>query len=258
MSLTDLGSQVRKLLRLPAQNLKAWEQVAAQPKLRQEYGQLVAKPAVKKAAAYVPFTSASRQRLATQQKQFQEKPTVQKAGVKIGQYFEKRPVVAQFTEQYLKPYQNIYSLFGGKTPKNLVTAKKPTTTREKVAAGAGGLAGYIPLYSLGGQLIEAPLSARIPATLAKSKKLAKVTKFAAQTAGSTPMISTLTGEGTLKERLKRAPGEAATDVAMSALMMGALKPIQKAMPPIKIKGEVPTKAKNLNKILSSSDRKSVV
>ena len=237
MSLTDLGSQVRKLLRLPAQNLKAWGQVAAQPKLRQEYGQLVVKPAVKKAAAYVPFTSASRQRLATQQKQFQQQPAVQKAGVKIGQYFEKRPVVAQFTEQYLKPYQNIYSLFGGTTPKDLVTAKKPTTTREKVAAGAGGVAGYIPLYSLGGQLIEAPLAAKIPATLAKSKKLAKVTKFAAKTAGSTPMISTLTGEGTLKERLKRAPGEAATDVAMSALMMGALKPIQKAMPPIKIKGE---------------------
>ena len=112
MSLTDLGSQVRKLLRLPAQNLKAWGQVATQPKLRQEYGQLVVKPAVKKAAAYIPYTSASRQRLATQQKQFQERPAVQKAGVKIGQYFEKRPVVAQFTEQYLKPYQNIYSLFG--------------------------------------------------------------------------------------------------------------------------------------------------
>ena len=65
MSLTDLGSQVRKLLRLPTQNLKAWGQVATQPKLRQEYGQLVVKPAVKKAAAYIPYTSASRQRLAT-------------------------------------------------------------------------------------------------------------------------------------------------------------------------------------------------
>ena len=243
MSLPDLGSQVRKLLRLPAQNLKAWGQVATQPKLRQEYGELVVKPAVKKAAAYIPYTSASRQRLATQQKQFQERPAVQKAGVKIGQYFEKRPVTAQFAEQYLKPYQNIYSLFGGTTPKNLVTAKKPTTTREKVAAGAGGIAGYIPLYSLGGQLIEAPLAAKIPATLAKSKNLAKLTKFATKTAGSTPMISTLTSEGTLKERLKRAPGEAATDVAMSALMMGALKPIQKAIPPIKIKGEKATTAK---------------
>jgi len=236
MSLLDLGSRVRKLLRLPAQNLKAWGRVATQPKLRQEYGQRVVGSAIRKASAYIPYTPASRQRLATQQRQFQQRPAVQRTGAKVGQYFAKRPATAQFAEQYLRPYKNIYSLFGGTTPKHLVTAKQPTTTREKVAAGAGALAGHAPIYALGGQLIEAPIAARIPATLAKSKRLAQITKFAAESAASTPLISTLTSKGTLKERLKKAPGETGADIAISALMVGALKPIRKAIPPIKIKG----------------------
>ena len=243
MSLLDIGEKIRKILNVSTQNLRAWGQVATQPKLRQEYTQRVAKPAIKKASAYIPYTSASRERSATQRKQFQRRPAVQRAGAKVGQYFAKRPATAQFTEQYLQPYKNIYSLFGGATPKHLVTAKKPATTREKIAAGVGGVAGHIPLYALGGKLVEAPLAARIPATIAKSKRLAKIAKFATQSAASTPFVSTLTGKGTLKERIKRAPGETGADVAMSALMMGALKPIRKAIPPIKIKGGKATTVK---------------
>jgi len=46
MSLLDLGEKIRKILNVSTQNLRAWGQVATQPKLRQEYSQRVAKPAI--------------------------------------------------------------------------------------------------------------------------------------------------------------------------------------------------------------------
>jgi hypothetical protein len=92
---------------------------------------------------------------------------------------------------------------------------------------------------LGGQAIEAPLAAKFATTaLGKMPVVGKTARFALSSAASTPFISPLiSSEGTLKERLapKRLAGETAQDIAMSALLMGALKPVAKAMPQGKIK-----------------------
>jgi len=91
MSLLDLSSKIRKLLRLPAQNLKAWGQVATQPKLRQEYAQQVAKPAV--------------QRVTQPIKRFQEtRPRpIQAGAAEVGRFLQKAPEYKIPKERVVKP-----------------------------------------------------------------------------------------------------------------------------------------------------------
>ena len=187
----------------------------------------------KKAKEMVPFTPEYRQKQATELAKFQATPFAQKTGENIYRFFEKRPALAQFTEGLLTPPRRLLSI-SQPVPKRLVTEKEPTTTPQKVARVGGEVVGAAPYWMLGGQVIEAPLAAKFATTaLGKTPVVGKAGRFALGSAASTPFISPfISSEGTLKERFapKKLAGETAQDIAMSALLMGALKPVAKAMP----------------------------
>ena len=192
----------------------------------------------KEAKEMVPFTPEYRQKQATELAKFQATPFAQKTGENIYRFFEERPTLAQFTEGLLTPPRRLLSI-SQPVPKRLVTEKEPTTTPQKVARVGGEVAGAAPYWMLGGQVIEAPLAAKFATTaLGKTPVVGKAARFALSSAASTPFISPLiSSEGTLKERYapKKLAEETAQDIAMSALLMGALKPVAKAMPQGKIK-----------------------
>jgi len=211
-------------------NLAGWKKLITTPPLREEYGRYVVKPAVSKVKSYIPFTSEWQARPSNLAiRRFQEMPQVQKAGLKVGQWGLRHPTTAQFIEGFLTPPKNILALGGGDViPKRFLTLESPKTTREKIAYGAGRVIGEAPYWIGGGKVIEAPLAAKLPQTMLKSRQLAQAAKLGVSAGAATPFISPFLSEGTLEERFapKRLAGETATDVAFTALLMGSVKPVK--------------------------------
>ena len=162
MSLLDLSSKIRKLLRLPAQNLKAWGQVATQPKLRQEYAQEVVKPAVQRVTQPI-------------RAQFKKEQPYMRAQARAGVSLPPAPLLSRFLTQApagkkIRTAIEKPRILVGKPFETFLTAKKPTTRWAQ------------PGKLITSQLIERPEMAQVRAKLQKGGTLTPAEKKRAQSA----------------------------------------------------------------------------
>ncbi len=157
----------------------------------------------------------------------------ERAGLAVGQYFEKHPRLATAVESYTKPYAGLLQFAtGGKyEPRQLL----PLPEKEDwLAKAAGTLAGYAPLYALGSEAVGA-----LPQVAAATAKIASIPKVGGTAAkifqgvAATPFIESMTKTGTPAQRLKGAGQETALDLGATAGMVamgGLAKPVMKAIP----------------------------
>lgn len=158
-SARDLYDRLRKNAR---QNLGAWKQVATTPKLRQEYGQLVVKPAVQRVTQPIKA-------------QWQKEQPYMKAQVKAGVSLPPAPLLSRFLTQ-APAGQRIRTAIEkpriplGKPFETFLTAKRPTIRWAQ------------PGKLITSRLIERPEMAQVRAKLQRGEDLTKTEKRLAQSA----------------------------------------------------------------------------